>query len=89
MPDEDSRRKMLQRRSLLYDGILRNQLHVPSIDSALCTHHFLNDVFDGKVFVWKMKEVRNRTSVSCPGIHELQKMTINAINDACKDEACN
>ena len=69
----------MQRRCLLHEGIMRNQLHIPHGDASLCTHQFLNDIFESKVFVWSMEDLRTRNCVSSPGLGELQAMTIEAI----------
>ena len=71
MLDDAARSKMMKRSCLLYDGIIRNQRHVPCFDSPMCTHSFLQDVYDNTVFVFDLHDVRVRNVATCPTLGEL------------------
>ena len=82
MLDEVSRAKILGRNCLLYEGIKRNQKHIPALETNLCTHVFLQGVFDASVFVFDTVDVRMRNIVTAPSLVELQKLTTTAIKKA-------
>jgi hypothetical protein len=81
MPSEVERLKMMQLKTLLYDGLLRNQVHLPELEANLCTHYFLNGVYESEIFSWSMQDVRVRNCATIPNIQDLQKLTVTAITE--------
>ena len=71
MLTDEERIKVLQRSQLLYVGLYRNQIHLPGQESSLCTHAFLNEIYEGKTFSWKMSDLRVLNCASTPNIGEL------------------
>ena len=81
MLSDAERLKMMQLKTLLYDGLLRNQVHLPELETNLCTHYFLNGVYEGELFSWNMIDIRVRNCATMPSIQDLQKLTVTAITD--------
>ena len=76
MRNEEERAKTLKRRSLLHQGLLRNQKHIPAFESKLATHAFLDEVYKGTVFHWQMEEVRVLNCATVPSLLDLNR-TLN------------
>ena len=76
MRSEEERAKTLKRRSLLHQGLLRNQKHIPAFDSKLATLAFLDEVYKGSVFHWQMEEVRILNCATVPSLLDLTR-TLN------------
>ena len=79
MLNDEARAKILKRKTLLYEMLLRNQKHLPHIDSAMCTYEFLKEVYENSTFAFEMHEVRVRNVVTCPSLAQLQTMSVRAL----------
>ncbi len=67
---------------LLHEAICLNQLHCPSLSSALANHNFLMEVREKKVFLLDMKDIRPLHCREAPNNQELQSRLINLIREA-------
>ena len=47
----------------------------------MCTHYFLNDIYEGEVFSWNMEDIRMRNCATMPNIQDLRKLTVTSITD--------
>ena len=86
MLTDEQRAKVVRRRALLYASILRNQWHVPSFESPLCTHVFLNEMYERAVFFWSTDDLRAYNCATSPSLGDLHKMTVTAIKQGIKQK---
>ena len=66
MMTEEERVKTMQRRELFYNAIHRNQILLPDKESPLCNYNFLQDIYDEKIYSFKMRDVKILNIASMP-----------------------
>ena len=75
-------RMVAPKKKFLHEGLIRNDVNVPHVDSQICTKKFLIEVKHNKTFMFGIAIIRKLPCPSPPPLHILNHLVIKNLEKA-------